>query len=214
MTFVLIAGATTEVKMKYKTTPYILEKCGVYYAFQSEKAACEFLGVPQCCVASAARQKIVYHGYTIIKAKSEFDIYADKRLHKIWESMHERCEREKHPHYKSYGGRGIKVCEEWNEYIPFAKWAFQNGYNSSLTIDRIDNEKGYFSDNCRWVTMQTQANNKRNNHIVTVNGEKMTIADCARKYGIPKSTIRYRANRGKNILEKGWHKADMREVDE
>lgn len=85
--------------MKYRTTPYILEKDGVYYSFQSEKDACDFLGVPPSCVSSAYRHGIIYHGFNIIKPLSENDIYNNKRLRKIWESMHERCEYEKHPQY-------------------------------------------------------------------------------------------------------------------
>ena len=80
--------------MKYRTTPYILEKDGVYYSFQSEKDACDFLGVPPSCVSSAYRHGIIYHGFNIIKPLSENDIYNNKRLRKIWESMHERCEYE------------------------------------------------------------------------------------------------------------------------
>ena len=185
--------------MKYRTTPYILEKDGVYYSFPSEKSACEFLGVPSSCVASAFRQGIPYHGYRIIKAVSEHDIYNNKRLHKIWESMRERCSYDKHPHYKSYGGRGIKVCDGWSDYIPFAKWAFRNGYAENLTIDRIDVNGNYEPSNCRWITMADQLSNKRTNHYVWVDGERMTVSQCSRKYKIPKSTVRYRADKGKDV---------------
>lgn len=187
--------------MKRRTTPYILEKDGVYYSFQSEKAACDFLGVPQSCVASAYRQGIVYHGFNIIKPLSENDIYNDKRLRKIWGSMHERCEYEKHPHYNSYGGRGISVCAEWSEYIPFAKWAFRNGYADDLSIDRIDVDGMYEPDNCRWVTMKEQANNKRTNRIVVYEGYGYTLTELAEFIGLNKTTLKKR-------LDSGWSVED------
>lgn len=186
--------------MKHKTTPYILEKDGIYYSFPSEKSACEFLGVPQSCVSSASRTCKTYYGYHIIRAISEYEIYKNKRLHKIWESMKERCFYTKHPHYHSYGGRGITVCKEWMEYLPFAKWAFRNGYSSTLSIDRIDVDGNYEPNNCRWIPMQEQHNNKRTNHFIYANGERMTVSQCAEKYDIPKSTVRYWANKHNDKL--------------
>lgn len=177
-------------------TPYILEKDGVYYSFPSERAACEFLGVPICSVASCARRRWKCRGYNAIKAVSESEIYMDKRLHKIWESMHERCEYEKHVHYKNYGGRGISVCEEWSQYIPFAKWALRNGYSKNLTLDRIDVDGNYEPFNCRWVTVKEQMNNKRNNRIINVEGEEYTLSELADLVGIKKTTLRARLNSG------------------
>lgn len=200
--------------MKYRTTPYILEKDGIYYSFQSEKDACDFLGVCKSCVASAYRQGTTYHGFNIIKPLSENDIYNDKRLRKIWASMHERCEYEKHPQYHNYGGRGIKVCDEWAEYIPFAKWAFRNGYTEELTIDRIDSNGIYEPENCRWITNKEQQNNRRNNRIIEYKGEKYTLTQLAGKVGINKTTLKERLNAGWSIDEaverpirmrtKGW----------
>lgn len=185
--------------MKPRKTPYILEKDGVYYSFQSEKDACDFLGVPNSCVSSSYRHNSKYHGYTIIKPISENDIYKNKRLRKIWESMHERCEYEKHMHYHSYGGRGICVCKEWSEYISFAKWAYKNGYSDGLTIDRVDSDGNYEPGNCRWVTFKEQANNKRNNRIIVFQGEKYTLSKLAEKIGMNKTTLRERLNSGWSV---------------
>ena len=187
--------------MKPRTTPYILEKDGTYYSFQSEKDACDFLGVPKSCVSSAYRQGMVYHGYSIIKPLSENDIYNDKRLRKIWGSMHERCEYEKHPQYRNYGGRGISVCDEWKEYIPFAKWAFRHGYESNLTIDRVNPDGMYTPENCRWSTRKEQANNKRTNHVVVYEEQEYTLTELAEKIGINKTTLRERLNLGWSVEE-------------
>lgn len=182
-----------------KETAYILEKEGIYYSFSSEKSACDFLGSSKCCVASSYRRGTKINGYRIIKAISEWDAYYDKRLHKIWGSMHERCERIKHPYYDAYGGRGIKVCEEWREYLPFAKWAKNNGYTDNLTIDRIDVNGDYKPSNCRWTTMKEQQNNKRNNRVVTYHGENYTLTQLSEKTGIKKTTLKERLNLGWSI---------------
>lgn len=84
------------------------------------------------------------------------------RLYRIWKCMHNRCYRKCYHGYKHYGGRGITICDEWvHDFRAFRDWALANGYNDYLSIDRIDNDKGYSPDNCRWVTMELQNKNKR-----------------------------------------------------
>lgn len=91
------------------------------------------------------------------------------RLHRIWKAMKVRCYDQNFQFYRHYGGRGITICDEWrNNFEAFRDWALANGYEDALTIDRIDNDKGYSPDNCRWVTMVEQNQNKR-----AENGQKI-----------------------------------------
>lgn len=128
-----------------------------------------------------------------------------ERLYKTWQSMKQRCTNPKNTEYQNYGGRGITICEEWlNSYLKFREWAYANGYNENAphlqcTIDRIDNNKGYSPDNCRWVDMKTQSNNKSTNHYITYNNETHTLAEWERLTGISRSVITCRIKRGWSV---------------
>jgi len=83
------------------------------------------------------------------------------RLFGIWQHMNQRCNNPKSHAYSEYGGRGITVCKEWADYSTFKKWSIENGYTDELSIDRIDNDMGYYPENCRWATKSTQQRNTR-----------------------------------------------------
>lgn len=119
------------------------------------------------------------------------------RIYGIWGNIKRRCTKENNPAYKDYGGRGIKMCKEWmNSFETFYEWAISNGYDKSLTIDRIDNNGDYSPENCRWVTQKVQANNTRSNHIITYNGKSMTMSQWAEYLGVNYGTMRDRRYRG------------------
>lgn len=76
------------------------------------------------------------------------------RLYHIWSNMKERCQNSRHPRFHQYGGKGVTVCQEWQDFLSFEKWSLENGYSDNLTIDRIDSSKGYNPSNCRWITLE------------------------------------------------------------
>jgi len=117
------------------------------------------------------------------------------RLYRIWSNMKQRCNNPLNPYYQKYGGRGIDVCDEWQSDFPtFAKWAKDNGYTDDLTIDRIDVNKGYSPENCRFASMDIQANNTTRNHHIAFNGQTKTMSEWANEFGIKYSTLRSRIN--------------------
>lgn len=128
------------------------------------------------------------------------------RLNHIWANMRLRCNCKTNKNYPDYGGRGIKVCKEWDEFINFHKWAMSNGYDDSLSLDRIDVNGDYCPENCRWITMFAQQSNKRNNVFVEYKGEKHTVSEWSRITGITLSALFYRLSTGcplEEVFKKG-----------
>lgn len=126
--------------------------------------------------------------YNIEKAKQQFfrHGYSHTNLHNKWLKMKERCYNKNTKCYKNYGGRGIKVCNEWlNDFTEFYNWSINNGYKEGLTIDRIDVNKNYEPSNCRFVTQKEQQNNRRNNVYITYKDETKTLSQWADYYDIP-----------------------------
>ena len=109
---------------------------------------------------------------------------SDSRLYRIYRHMLGRCYNPHDLRYKHYGAKGITVCNEWKSFEPFAEWAKMSGYSDNLSIDRIDVNKGYSPENCRWATLVEQANNKTNTKYLTYNGETKSIAEWAKELGM------------------------------
>lgn len=112
--------------------------------------------------------------------------------------MKTRCYNPNYDKYSYYGGKGICICREWlDSYDAFEEWAIANGYNDSLTIDRIDVNGNYCPENCRWVTRKEQANNRTSNRLITYNGETKSVQQWSDLTGIPHKTLWQR-------IEAGW----------
>ena len=117
------------------------------------------------------------------------------RLYRIWKSMRERCNNPCYSTYYRYGGRGIGICSEWNDFASFRDWALVNGYSDELSIDRINNDEDYSPQNCRWATDREQSNNRRTNLLFTIDGVTKTLAewsyDSPVKYSTVYSRVKY-----------------------
>jgi len=117
------------------------------------------------------------------------------RLYNIWSGMRQRCKNQNNPKYQNYGSRGIRVCDEWDSsFKAFEDWALSNGYDPSLSIDRIDVNGNYCPDNCRWATPEEQSLNRTDNHYLTFNGRTMTMKEWADDMCIPYKQLEYRIN--------------------
>ena len=114
-------------------------------------------------------------------------------LYTIWSGMKYRCYNPKCSQHDDYAGRGITVCDEWRDnYDAFESWAFENGYQRGLSIDRRNNDKGYSPENCRWATRPEQQDNRRNTIWAEINGEVHTLNEWAEITGLNKKLIRTR----------------------
>lgn len=134
------------------------------------------------------------------------------KLYVVWCNMRNRCDCISNKEYKNYGGRGIKVCADWYSFTAFRTWAFSSGYTEGLTIDRIDNDKGYYPENCRWITLKEQANNKTNNHYITYKGETKTLKQWSEILAIPYNCLRSRLNNCKYTVEKAFSNVSYKNV--
>lgn len=122
------------------------------------------------------------------------------RIYKAWSSMRDRCLGKNTHNFKNYGGRGITICDQWNNFENFYK-DMSGSYFEGLTLDRIDVDGNYSKDNCRWITKQEQQNNRRNNTFVTFNGETNNLQRWSNKLGISYSTLKYRHLNGKSLVK-------------
>lgn len=124
------------------------------------------------------------------------------KLYRVWCSMRERCNNSHNKSYKNYGRKGIRVCEDWEKsFYNFNEWAINNGYKEGLTIDRIDGQKGYCPENCRWTTSKIQNRNYSRNHTVIYDGKKYCLIELAEKFKINYSKLLYRIKVGYSIEE-------------
>lgn len=122
------------------------------------------------------------------------------RLYTIWQRMKDRTLNKNSHAYGRYGKRGITLCDEWRDsFEAFRDWALSNGYKDTLSVDRIDNNRGYSPDNCRWVNVKTQSNNRSSCHLLTYNGETKNVTQWAETIGMNPVTLESRIISGWSI---------------
>ena len=121
---------------------------------------------------------------------------ANTRIYSIWSGIKNRCYNKNKREYRLYGAKGITMCEEWkNDFMCFYNWSMANGYSDSLSIDRVDNNKGYTPDNCRWADNMTQTLNRSITKYVEVNGKFYTIPQLSKLYNININCLYARAKK-------------------
>lgn len=148
-------------------------------------------------------------GYSI-KGKQGFQTkhgLTDHPLYNTWRNIKTRCYNSKCSDYKDYGLRGITVCDEWkNNFVEFFYWALKNGWEKGLTIERLNNDKGYSPDNCKWISMKEQSKNRRTNRQITYNGQTHTLAEWSRITGIARKTLEMRLDSKNFTTEEAFEK--------
>lgn len=133
------------------------------------------------------------------------------RVYNIWKAMKERCYTKTATRYKDYGGKGIRICPEWeHDAKAFCDWAMNNGYADNLTIDRIDVYGDYSPQNCRWVSLREQANNRTNNVRILHNGELVTLAEFCRLNNLEYKSFYQNFRTRKKSLEESMKKSKIK----
>lgn len=167
--------------------------CGTIKAIRSD-AIRSGVTVSCGCYGREARRKATWkHGLS--KSSKNHPLYT------VWDSIIQRCTNSNNQGYHLYGGRGIKICNEWRaNFLKFYNWSMANGYKKGLQIDRINNDGDYSPQNCRWVTCAENARNKRTNLFVNFNGREICLQDVANITGINRSTLYYRYKHGLDLV--------------
>ena len=122
-------------------------------------------------------------------------------LYNVWKSMRQRCNNSKSHDYRWYGMDGVKICEEWDNFANFKKWALEHGYKNGLTIDRVNSHGPYSPENCRWITIQEQQKNKRNVLRFCYLGDLYTVDTFCDKFGVSKAMFYDRKHKGWSLDE-------------
>lgn len=142
--------------------------------------------------------KVTSCGCQNTKAKKGKIISKNPRLYTLYSSMIARCTNPNSISYKYYGMKGIKVCQEWlSDFQSFCEWALSAGYKDGLSIDRIDNSKGYCPENCRWITFHEQVNHKDNSVIYEHDGQRHTMAEWCNILGFSYTLAKSRRKEAK-----------------
>lgn len=144
-----------------------------------------------CLLKEITSKRSITHGKT------------NTRIYAIWYHMKARCYNSNEHRYKDYGRRGINICDEWKDnFKAFYDWSMLNGYNDTLTIDRIDVDGNYEPNNCRWLTLKQQQENKRNSIKFTYNGETHCLREWCNILNINYKTVHKRIHVHKWDIEK------------
>ena len=171
------------------------------------------------CICDCGTQKIVIGSnllrgmttscgcYNKEKAKERLQTHGktNTRIYRIWQDMKHRCNYKNNDNFYWYGNKGIKVCKEWElDFLRFYEWSINNGYEENLTLDRINAEEDYCPDNCRWVNITAQQNNRKDNIRIEYHGKNQTLSEWSKELGINRITLWNRLFTSKWSVEKAF----------
>ena len=181
--------------------------------FESFADARRYFGIESGNFPDCAVKRGHYKGWKVVAGDTPYHGMYGTSLYGSWVAMKTRCTNENYPEWIHYGGRGIKLCSEWYEFIPFMEWAMANGYEDGLTIERIDVNGDYCPNNCCWIPRTRQPYNKTNSRKFVVDGAEKTLAELAEEHDISRTTVTHRLNFGWTIEDaltrerKKWHES-------
>lgn len=191
-------GRLTVIKRAENKGRYTAWECLCECGNETIVLACHLKSNHTTSCGCFKKEQIVKSLQTHGQAKGEH-----RRIYNIYYGIKKRCCKKREKSYKRYGGRGITICDEWRDsFEAFYEWAVSHGYSDDLTIDRIDVNGDYCPENCRWVDIKKQCNNRRNNHLITYNGKTQTVAQWAAEYGINYRKLNDRINKLRWSIEK------------
>lgn len=174
-------GDKRKIKLEGQTFNYLFVKNNLGYG--KYLCVCTACGTETEATSTQLKNRLkkscgCLHRKLISDAKTKHG-KSHTKLYRLYKGIIERCYRPTDENKKrNYYDKNIRMCDEWkNNYLSFEEWALSNGYRENLTIDRINNNKGYSPDNCRWITREQQASNRRTNRMITIGNETHTMSD-------------------------------------
>jgi hypothetical protein len=185
-------------------------------AIAKRKGTYRYVGVCRCAcgtfphlarIDGLKNGSVTSCGCAQLKAVTKHGIY-NTRLYRTWQGMMARCYKSERSDYRNYGGRGILVCERWHDLNNFVK-DMEGSYIQDTQIDRIDNDKGYSPENCRWVTASRNCSNQRRNVRISWNGKTQTLTDWARELNVPHALLRSRVQINGWTIERAFTTPSM-----
>lgn len=156
--------------------------------------SCRADSLKQGAIVSCGCKKKAQDKINLVKHHSHKQ--SGTRLYYSWQDMKKRCYNEGNSRYANYGGRGIKVCDEWkNDFTAFYQWAINNGYTETMTLDRINVDGDYEPNNCRWADVKTQCNNRTSNIKITIGNSTRTLTEWCEIFDVDYKKILARYHR-------------------
>lgn len=180
---VVISYAGLDKKKQHALWNCLCNACGRYKVYPMQSLLVGETKSCGCIKKELISQALTKHGMSK-RGRKEPTYY-------IWDSMWQRCTNPNHKSYKDYGGRGIKVCDLWKEYVLFHGWTIVAGYKKGLVIDRIDVNGDYSPNNCRFISWRDSAMNRRNSTGKLI-GQTETLQEIAKRHNIKFSTLAWR----------------------